>query len=103
MVNAAARSLELLRRTSFAMVVCSAFLVAMGETASGQSFEGPATAKDGDDLVIGGMDVRLFGIDAFELAQMCEADGKAYACGEFAKQALSKKVLGRTVSCEQRL
>src|SRR3954447_2112291 len=52
--------------------------------------------------VIGGSDIRLFGIDAFELHQMCEADSKMYACGELANQDLAKKVQGRNVHCEQR-
>jgi endonuclease YncB( thermonuclease family) len=70
--------------------------------ARAQTFDGQAIAKDGDDLIIAGTDIRLFGIDAFEFGQMCEADGAAYACGQLAKQDLAKKVLGREVHCEQR-
>ena len=71
-------------------------------TARAQAFDGHAIAKDGDDLVIGGIDIRLFGIDAFELHQICEAESKTYACGELAKQDLAKKVQGRNVHCEVR-
>jgi len=83
------------------LAICYIMVLSVG-TARAQTFEGHAIAKDGDDLVIGEIDVRLFGIDAFELHQMCEADSKTYACGELAKQDLAKKVQGRNVHCEQR-
>ena len=85
-----------------AVLAISCIMLLSVGTARAQTFEGPAIAKDGDDLVIGGSDIRLFGIDAFELHQMCEADSKTYACGELAKQDLAKKVQGRNVHCEQR-
>jgi endonuclease YncB( thermonuclease family) len=84
-----------------ALNICITTVLIAG-TARAQTFEGHATAKDGDDLVIGGTDLRLFGIDAFELHQTCEADGKSYACGQLAKDDLAKKVLGHTVHCVQR-
>ena len=43
-----------------ALVICIAMALIAG-TARAQTFEGHATAKDGDDLVIGGTDLRLFG------------------------------------------
>jgi endonuclease YncB( thermonuclease family) len=85
-----------------AVLAISCIMLLSVGTARAQTFEGRAIAKDGDDLVIGGIDIRLFGIDAFELHRMCEADSKTYACGELAKQDLAKKVQGRNVHCEQR-
>ena len=46
---------------------------------------GRATAKDGDDLLIAGQDIRLHGIDAFELGQRCtNGKGQAWPCGDAA-------------------
>ncbi len=70
--------------------------------AAGADFSGPATAKDGDDLIIAGHDLRLFGIDAPELGQRCEAGGSVYSCGEWARDALAGKIAGARVDCDQR-
>ncbi len=43
---------------------------------------------------------RLHGIDAPELAQECERDGKAYACGQEAKEALEALLEGKETVCE---
>jgi hypothetical protein len=43
-----------------ALNICITTVLIAG-TARAQTFEGHATAKDGDDLVIGGTDLRLFG------------------------------------------
>jgi len=70
--------------------------------AGGADFSGTAVAKDGDDLIIAGRDLRLFGIDAPELGQRCEADGSVYPCGEWARDALAGKIAGASVNCELR-
>ena len=57
---------------------------------------------DGDTLDIGGVQVRLHGIDAPESRQSCVADGRRWACGERATRALSGRIGGRTVACEER-
>lgn len=59
------------------------------------------TAVDGDTLRSNDVEVRLYGIDAPELAQMCTAqDGKEWACGREA-QAKLKALIGRyAVDCE---
>ena len=62
---------------------------------------GPATAKDGDDLLIAGNDIRLHGIDAFEANQTCIRDGKVWACGEAARRKLQELVAGGQVCCER--
>jgi endonuclease YncB( thermonuclease family) len=43
---------------------------------------------DGDTLVVAGKRVRLFGIDAPELDQLCVRDGRTWPCGREAKDAL---------------
>ena len=47
-----------------------------------QDISGLARASDGDTLSILGISVRLFGIDAPELAQNCTRGGTAWACGQ---------------------
>lgn len=57
---------------------------------------GPAHVIDGDTLRIGEERVRLFGIDAPELAQMCGT----VRCGVQAREWLVRRIAGRPVRCE---
>jgi endonuclease YncB( thermonuclease family) len=59
---------------------------------------------DGDTLRAGnGVEYRLFGIDAPELAQTCtEANGKTWLCGRAAKVKLTTLIKGGNVNCESR-
>jgi len=57
---------------------------------------------DGDTIVIAGANIRLYGIDAPESAQVCQANGKSHQCGTSATLALSKRIGGRSVSCTER-
>jgi endonuclease YncB( thermonuclease family) len=82
------------------ILACLAF-AAWTCAAAGADFSSPATAKDGDDLIIAGHDLRMFGIDAPELSQRCEAGGSVYPCGEWARDALAGKVAGARVDCDQ--
>ena len=55
---------------------------------------------DGNTLEIQGERVRLYGIDAFELAQTClDARGEPWRCGVEAKVALAELVQGHPVAC----
>lgn len=54
---------------------------------------------DGDSLAVDGRKIRLFGIDAPELAQECTRDGAGYPCGQAARRAL-KDIIGKNdISC----
>lgn len=65
-------------------------------------FAGPARVIDGDSLEIGELRVRLFGIDAPELAQHCTGgDGRDFACGREARERLAALIDGRPVSCRR--
>jgi endonuclease YncB( thermonuclease family) len=65
-------------------------------------FAGPARVIDGDSLEIGEVRVRLFGVDAPELAQRCTgADGQDYACGRAAREFLTAMIDGRPVTCRR--
>ena len=63
---------------------------------------GSARAVDGDTLEVAGQKVRLFGIDAPELDQVCERDGRRWACGDASRAALARIVGGRQLTCELR-
>ena len=63
---------------------------------------GPARVIDGDTIAIAGAKIRLYGIDAPESAQVCQADGKSYQCGTSATLALTRRIGGRSVSCDER-
>jgi endonuclease YncB( thermonuclease family) len=60
---------------------------------------GPASAADGDTLMMGGHEVRLSGVDAPEGDQLCQKDGKPYAVAGDAQKALAAIVAGKTLSC----
>ena len=60
---------------------------------------GTARVVDGDTMVIADGDIRLFGIDAPELSQMCDRNGQKWNCGQEAARRLSDLVAGRTVAC----
>lgn len=61
--------------------------------------QGPARVIDGDSLVVGGVEVRLYGIDAPEPGQRCREDGPARDCGRLAAAHLAELIAGRAVAC----
>ena len=61
---------------------------------------GPFHTIDGDTLAVGGERLRLQGIDAPELGQICsDGNGKAWACGMEAKRLLARLVAGVDAEC----
>ena len=70
--------------------------------ASRPTLSGRASVVDGDTLDVGGVRIRLHGVDAPESRQTCVAGGRRWACGERATRALAGLVAGRTASCEER-
>ena len=69
------------------------------EPSYAQTVTGEATASDGDSLVVSGRRIRLFGIDAPELAQSCTKQGIAWNCGEQASANLAELIKGNAVHC----
>lgn len=69
---------------------------------SGPAF-GDVTGKprviDGDTLKIAGESIRLYGIDAPEMAQRCDGPKPLRKCGEFAADALIERLSGKTLTC----
>ncbi len=66
----------------------------------GEAIEGVARVIDGDTLDVGGVRVRLHGVDAFERDQICDRPGGAWACGRAATSALKARADGRRLECE---
>ena len=75
------------------VILLCALLPARSLAAPPDEITGTAHAKDGDDLIVAGTDVRLHGIDAFEHNQTCARDGDpVWPCGSEATQALDRLV-----------
>jgi endonuclease YncB( thermonuclease family) len=60
---------------------------------------GTGRAKDGDSLMAGNTEVRLFGIDAPEFDQTCTKNGMGWSCGASAADKLAQLVTGKNVVC----
>lgn len=88
-------------KTSLPRLLGAALAVALSlaSPSHAQSVRGPAEVTDGDSLTVAGISVRLFGIDAPELHQMCSEDG--VACGERAKGRLSALIGGEQIDCQR--
>jgi endonuclease YncB( thermonuclease family) len=67
-----------------------------------QSVVGVADVVDGDSLRINGIEVRLQGVDAPELNQMCGERQRQIACGRESRTALRRLIGTKLVSCDGR-
>lgn len=75
-------------------------VVAGASGAFGQTIEGRAAVLTGDVLRIGETEIRLAGIEAPEMGQICSRPGnRRWRCGRDARSALVRSVRGETVSC----
>jgi len=80
--------------------VCSLLvlsLVLSGSVASAD-VSGQARVVDGDTLIVAEQTVRLFGIDAPEMAQTCETPHGTWPCGRWAQGVLAGLATG-PVAC----
>lgn len=64
-----------------------------------RTVQGRVVINDGDSITLDGERIRLVGIDAPELSQICLKDGDDYPCGRSSKDALTRLVGGRAVIC----
>jgi len=84
----------------FALAVCLAVTELVTDPVAAATLTGKADIIDADTIKVGGIPVRLYGIDAPETRQTCERDGREYACGKDAIKALAGLIAGRPVQCE---
>ena len=63
---------------------------------------GSAHVIDGDTLDVGGVRIRLHGIDAPESGQSCRAGGNRWSCGCGAARALAGWIGGSSIACQER-
>lgn len=87
----------ILTATTFGLALL--FIARMDEVAT-QSRAGRPQVHDGDTLTVGGVRMRLRGIDAPEYRQTCKLDGQDYACGTQARSELAALTAGGPVDCE---
>jgi endonuclease YncB( thermonuclease family) len=73
--------------------------IAFTDPASAHAVYGTGHVKDGDSLMVGDTEVRLFGIDAPEWDQSCQKDGTDWSCGAAAADKLAQLVTGKNVVC----
>jgi endonuclease YncB( thermonuclease family) len=91
-----------MRARGWRVLGLAALAVLLG-AASPATLAGRAKVVDGDTLTVGGVQVRLWGIDAPEGRQTCQdAARRAYACGAAASARLRALVGGGDVRCQVR-
>lgn len=100
----ARRPKSLLRRAADVFLAIAALallviVVARIDEGAALRIEGIAEVGDGDSIVVGGERIRLLGIDAPELDQTCQRDGRDYACGRESRRALAESIGSAPVTC----
>ncbi|MFA6019759.1 MAG: thermonuclease family protein [Rhodospirillales bacterium] len=68
--------------------------------AQAETIQGRARVVDGDSIEIRKRPIRLTAIDAPELSQTCQRDGKEWACGLVAAAQLRLLIKKRRVICQ---
>jgi endonuclease YncB( thermonuclease family) len=86
------------------VAVALATLAAAGWFARRETADITGTARviDGDSLVVAGIEIRLYGIDAPEYRQTCFRRGRPWACGVDATRTLRALIANRPVGCRAR-
>ncbi|WP_349434636.1 thermonuclease family protein [Pararhizobium sp. A13] len=70
------------------------------DTAGQEMVSGWVKVVDGDTLVLDGKRIRLVGIDAPELRQVCQRDNQRWPCGKGAKDHLVALIDDAKTTCE---
>jgi endonuclease YncB( thermonuclease family) len=81
------------------MLFLALLIIAKLETQQTIRWSGPFTVIDGDTLSDHGKRLRLRGMDAPELGQICEGSGGPYDCGMVARESLVRLSQNGYVEC----
>lgn len=65
-----------------------------------EGFVIPASIIDGDTFRLADKRIRLHGIDAPELDQVCQVNGQTIACGQISRDVLGDLTVGALVQCD---
>lgn len=79
-----------------------ALLLAVISTPATAAPNGTVRVIDADTIDVGGIRVRLFGIDAPEMGQPCRADGREWDCGAWTRDAVRNRFEGTYARCQTR-
>jgi endonuclease YncB( thermonuclease family) len=77
-------------RVALVLVILAVLFASYRGTFSSQSSGEHLQVIDGDTLQVGGDVIQLYGIDAPELGQLCDSNGRLWHCGMEAALALNK-------------
>jgi len=80
-------------RIAFCLILCA--------SASYAAPNGTIRVIDADTIDVGGVRVRLFGIDAPEMGQPCSADGRIWDCGAWTRDGVANAFEGAYARCDQ--
>ena len=87
-------------RMKFLLAIASLFVPALAQAAD---FTGVAKIREGDSIQIGSTRIRLGGIDAPSVDQLClNNSGERWTCGVAARDELIKHVGDKSWTCHQR-
>ena len=78
----------------------ASILLAFAAPTDALTLTGAARIVDGDTIVVAGEKLRLSGIDAPEIDQICARDGSPWRCGAWARHELAARVKGAILTCE---
>lgn len=81
--------------------ICSLLLALSYATASLAAPNGVLRVIDADTFDVGGVRVRLFGVDAPEMGQPCTANGQEWDCGRWARDLVRDRFEGQRARCTQ--
>jgi endonuclease YncB( thermonuclease family) len=91
-------------RAAIASVLIAAAAIGLPRpavAAEGDVITGTAAVIDGDTIAIGDSVIRLFDVDAPEMAQTCEGGpSRLRACGAYVAGALAERLADREIRCE---
>lgn len=82
-----------------AILALTALVVARVGGIGGETIAGAGRAADGDTLTLDGHRIRLAGIDAPEMAQVCKRAGADWRCGAAARARLAELLRAGPVTC----